>query len=264
MNDGVVHRGPDGDGAFAEVRSRWRRAGSRSSTSSTATSRSRTRTARVSSSRTARSTTTASCARELERRGHRFARARHRGARPPLRGARPLRRAAAGDVRDRALGLAPQRRLLLARDRFGIKPLYYRHADGDLSFASELKAMLEHPGFSREIDPRRAGGLPRLQLDPGAADDLHARRASCPPGHLLSGEDGEISECAATPGRPGRRRRACARGRREELADELREGLRDSRPRPPRRRRPGRRVPLRRVGLRRRSWRSPPAESASR
>src|SRR3954462_14601191 len=44
-------------------------------------------------------------------------------------------------------------RLLLARDRFGIKPLYYRHVDGDLSFASELKAMLEQPGFARAIDP---------------------------------------------------------------------------------------------------------------
>ena len=44
-----------------------------------------------------------------------------------------------------------RRRLLLARDRFGIKPLYYRHVGGELSFASELKAMLEQPGFSREI-----------------------------------------------------------------------------------------------------------------
>jgi len=49
---------------------------------------------------------------------------------------------------------ARERRLLLARDRFGIKPLYYRVAGGALSFASELKALLEQPGFSREIDPR--------------------------------------------------------------------------------------------------------------
>jgi asparagine synthase (glutamine-hydrolysing) len=44
-------------------------------------------------------------------------------------------------------------RLVLARDRFGIKPLYYRVAGGALSFASELKALLRQPGFSREIDP---------------------------------------------------------------------------------------------------------------
>ena len=45
-------------------------------------------------------------------------------------------------------------RLLLARDRFGIKPLYYRVAGGTVSFGSELKALLRQPGFSREIDPQ--------------------------------------------------------------------------------------------------------------
>ena len=44
------------------------------------------------------------------------------------------------------------RRLVVARDRFGIKPLYYRLQDDSLSFASELKALLRIPGFSREVD----------------------------------------------------------------------------------------------------------------
>src|SRR5215208_2708693 len=43
-------------------------------------------------------------------------------------------------------------RLVLARDRFGIKPLYYRVADGAISFASELKALLRQPAFDASID----------------------------------------------------------------------------------------------------------------
>jgi len=51
-----------------------------------------------------------------------------------------------------ALWDSAKRRFLLVRDRFGIKPAYYRIQDGTLSFASELKALLAQPGFSRRID----------------------------------------------------------------------------------------------------------------
>ena len=45
--------------------------------------------------------------------------------------------------------------LFLARDRLGVKPLYYaRLRDGNLIFGSELKSLLVHPGFEREIGPR--------------------------------------------------------------------------------------------------------------
>jgi len=43
--------------------------------------------------------------------------------------------------------------LLLARDRAGEKPLFYRHANSTLTFASELKAMMSDPAFPRVIDP---------------------------------------------------------------------------------------------------------------
>jgi asparagine synthase (glutamine-hydrolysing) len=43
-------------------------------------------------------------------------------------------------------------RLLLARDRFGEKPLYYGYAGSDLVFASELRALRESPGFDPTID----------------------------------------------------------------------------------------------------------------
>jgi len=46
----------------------------------------------------------------------------------------------------------PARTLLLARDRLGIKPLYYAHLPDQLVFASELKALLEHPAVSRTLD----------------------------------------------------------------------------------------------------------------
>lgn len=45
--------------------------------------------------------------------------------------------------------------LFLARDRLGKKPLYYSVlADGTVIFGSELKALMQHPGLSRKIDPR--------------------------------------------------------------------------------------------------------------
>ncbi|MBU0513608.1 MAG: asparagine synthase (glutamine-hydrolyzing) [Proteobacteria bacterium] len=45
-----------------------------------------------------------------------------------------------------------QKKLVLARDRFGIKPLYYHLVDGRLVFGSEIKALLRHPGVRVEPD----------------------------------------------------------------------------------------------------------------
>ena len=46
-----------------------------------------------------------------------------------------------------------RRRVFLARDRAGEKPLFYRHADGRFVFASELKALLRDPSMPRTMDP---------------------------------------------------------------------------------------------------------------
>lgn len=51
-----------------------------------------------------------------------------------------------------ALWDASERKLMLVRDRVGIKPLYYGQSGGSLLFASELHALKRYPGFASEID----------------------------------------------------------------------------------------------------------------
>ena len=119
-----------------------------------------------------------------------------------------------------------RRRLLLARDRFGIKPLYYRHAGGDFSFASELKAMLEQPGFSREIDPKAVAAYLAFNSIP-APLTIFAEARKLPPGHLLTWEAGEVE--LRRFARPGPVPTDEVRqGSATELAAELREVLDDS------------------------------------
>jgi asparagine synthase (glutamine-hydrolysing) len=90
--------------------------------------------------------------RELESKGHRFRTTSDTevivhlyedlGARCVL----PLRGMFAFAIWD-----SRQRALLLARDRLGIKPLYYAEIPEGLIFGSELKALLTHPGVPRDI-----------------------------------------------------------------------------------------------------------------
>ena len=107
-----------------------------------------------------------------------------------------------------------RRRLLLARDRFGIKPLYYRDAGGELSFASELKAMLEQPGFSREIDPEAVAAYLAFNSIP-APLTIFAEARKLPPGPPADLAGGRGRAVAATRG-PARSpaERAAARARR--------------------------------------------------
>lgn len=57
------------------------------------------------------------------------------------------------------------RRLFLARDRMGVKPLFFKRHDGGLVFASEIKTILAFPGVEAELDTQ--GALEILLLGPG-------------------------------------------------------------------------------------------------
>jgi len=91
-----------------------------------------------------------------------------------------------------ALWDAHKRRLVLARDRMGVRPLYYTVHDGVLVFASEIKALLRFPGIEARLDP--------VALDqcftfwfPLAPRTPWAGIQELPPGHLLVAERGRIT-----------------------------------------------------------------------
>ncbi len=125
-----------------------------------------------------------------------------------------------------ALWDSREKRLLLARDRFGIKPLYYRVAGGSISFASELKAMLEVPGFSREIDRRAVSAYLAFNSIP-APLTIFAEARKLPPGHSLVWRGGEFQQTRYARPTPAAAERV-RKGPAGDLAEELRETLRDS------------------------------------
>ncbi|MFN4282897.1 MAG: asparagine synthase (glutamine-hydrolyzing) [Alphaproteobacteria bacterium] len=77
------------------------------------------------------------------------------------------------------------KRLTLARDRLGIKPLYWARAGGQFLFASELKALRAHPGFSAEIDKTALAGYLRQAYVPGPRS-IYRDARKLPPGHTLT------------------------------------------------------------------------------
>jgi asparagine synthase (glutamine-hydrolysing) len=76
-----------------------------------------------------------------------------------------------------------RRRLLLARDRVGKKPLYYRRHGGLLLFASEIKALLAHPGTCRDVDGDSLHHYLAFGYSPGGRS-MFAGVASLPPAHV--------------------------------------------------------------------------------
>ena len=83
------------------------------------------------------------------------------------------------------------RRIYLARDHLGIKPLYYAFTRaGDLVFASELKGILAHPAIDRKIDPQALEEYLALGYVPDPKS-IYRGIYKLPPGHWLSWHAGE-------------------------------------------------------------------------
>ena len=116
---------------------------------------------------------------------------------------------------------ARRRRLVLARDRFGIKPLYYRAVQGELAFASELRALPRG-----EIDLDAVEAFLAFNSIPAPLTIFREVR-KLPAGHLLVWEDGRIK--LERFARPTPAPVEELRGDEEaELVEELRARLRDS------------------------------------
>ncbi|MFZ5735494.1 MAG: asparagine synthase (glutamine-hydrolyzing) [Pseudomonadota bacterium] len=90
-----------------------------------------------------------------------------------------------------ALWDSRNRRLMLARDRMGVRPLFYTRRQGCLYFASAIRSLLQVPGVAPEIDP--------IALDqtftfwfPLAPRTIFKDIAELPPGHLLLAEGDRV------------------------------------------------------------------------
>jgi len=84
-----------------------------------------------------------------------------------------------------------QQQLFLARDRFGIKPLYYAEHQGRLYFASEIKAILSHPDFPRRVNVAALDTMLTLGFVPGPAT-MFEGIYRLPPAHFLIARNGAI------------------------------------------------------------------------
>lgn len=87
-----------------------------------------------------------------------------------------------------------RRELFLARDRFGVRPLFLSEAGGELSFASEAKALLRHPAARRELDPLAlVEALTTWSVLPDRSAFVGIRELA-PAHYLRAGPDGIIEE----------------------------------------------------------------------
>lgn len=122
------------------------------------------------------------------------------------------------------------KRLVLARDRAGEKPLYYWRSGRMLVFGSEIKALMEYPGISRDLDTEAVTQYFFYGYFP-TPRSVFAEIQKLPAAHCLIAEGGDIRiECywrmqdyLRTPGLP-----AVTKSEEQQLEEELRHRLREA------------------------------------
>ena len=120
-----------------------------------------------------------------------------------------------------------EQRLVLARDRVGVKPLYYSLAGGRLIFASEIKAILEHPSISRDIDEQALYHYLTFMTSP-APRSLFAGIEKLPAGCMLTCDSqGNVKITRYWDALPGKLDPSIA-GDEQAIAEELRRLLKES------------------------------------
>ena len=88
-----------------------------------------------------------------------------------------------------------RRRLLLARDRMGVRPLFYTRSGDTLYFASEIKALLEVPGVEAELDPFALDQIFTMWA-PIAPRTAFKGILELDPGHVLIAQGGQVTDRA--------------------------------------------------------------------
>lgn len=87
---------------------------------------------------------------------------------------------------------APRKKLVLVRDRLGIKPLYHTTVDGMFLYASEAKQFLQYEGFRAEMNPAAVNRMFTYRTIPGT-DTMFKGVTKLLPGHMIVFEKGSMT-----------------------------------------------------------------------
>ena len=125
-----------------------------------------------------------------------------------------------------ALWTESRKRLVLVRDRMGIKPLYYYRRGDDICFGSELKAILEHADVPRQLDLEALDSYLSVNYVPGEGTLIEGIR-KLPPGHFLEWHHGKLRMAAWWKLPVNEKRQWSLEGAKEELDWLLRDSIRE-------------------------------------